>query len=64
MRSFGGWWGGSRHLVLLKTAHLSGENSQQVPFDFAQGRLSTPQITALAVICCGRNDRVGECVSH
>jgi hypothetical protein len=43
---------------------------QQVPFDFlfdyaqSSGYLtagfSTAQITAFAVICCGRNDRAGE----
>ena len=33
---------------------------QQVPFDSAQGRLSTPQIIALAIICSGRDDRVEE----
>jgi len=32
----------------------------QVPFDFAQGRLSTPQIIAFAMICSGRDDRVRE----
>jgi hypothetical protein len=32
----------------------------KVPFGFAQGRLSTPQIIAFAMICSGRDDRVGE----
>jgi|SRR5216684_3378832 len=40
----------------------SGENCStqtQGPFDFAQGRLSTPQIIAFAMICSGRDDRIG-----
>jgi len=44
------------HVHLL----LSEPSQQQVPFDFAQGRLSTPQIVAFAMICSGRDDRVGE----
>jgi len=32
----------------------------KVPFDFAQGRLSTPQIIAFAMISSGRDDRVGD----
>src|ERR1700677_791755 len=31
----------------------------RVPFDFAQGRLSTPQIIAFAMISSGRDDRAG-----
>jgi hypothetical protein len=38
----------------LRTKH-------KVPFDFAQGRLSTPQIIAFAMISSGRDDRVGMC---
>src|SRR6185312_12011419 len=40
-------------------AHLFG----WIPADSIQNQTpgsSTPQITAVAVICCGRNDRVGE----
>jgi hypothetical protein len=37
----------------LKTKH-------KVPFDFAQGRLSTPQIIAFAMISSGRDDREGD----
>src|SRR5437867_8265286 len=44
------------HVHLL----LSEPSQQQVPFDFAQGRLSTPRIVAFAMICSGRDDRVGE----
>jgi hypothetical protein len=29
------------------------------PFDFAEGRLSTPQIIAFAMISSGRDDKVG-----
>jgi hypothetical protein len=32
----------------------------KVPFDFAQGRLSTPQIIAFAMISSDRDDRVGD----
>ena len=44
------------HVHLL----LSEPSQQQVPFDFAQGRLPTPRIVAFAMICSGRDDRVGE----
>src|SRR6266446_4691385 len=36
----------------------------KVPFDFAQGRLSTPQIIAFAMISSGRDDRVGMFTRH
>jgi hypothetical protein len=46
------------HVKLLSEPPMRAKH--KVPFDFAQGRLSTPQITTFAVICCGRNDRVAE----
>src|SRR5260221_7751451 len=36
----------------------------KVPFDFAQGRLSTPQIIAFAMISSGRDDTVGMFTRH
>src|SRR5947207_13710578 len=50
------------YVVMPEHVHLllSEPSQQQVPFDFAQGRLSTPRIVAFAMICSGRDDRVGE----
>jgi hypothetical protein len=48
----------------LARFHHSGQ-SHFVTFcsrgsEFAQGRLSTPQIIAFAMICSGRDDKVGK----
>jgi hypothetical protein len=40
--------------------HSQVMSQQQVPFDYAQGRLSTLQIIAFAMICSGRDDRTEE----
>jgi hypothetical protein len=45
---------------IFTVPHSRVTSQQQVPFDFAQGRLSTPQTTALAMIRSGRDDRIEE----
>ena len=39
---------------------VSRSKKHKVPFDFAQGRLSSRQIIAFAMICSGWDDRIEE----